>query len=835
MLFVFIVVIKMGDPNKRHDMTAVEIQQGYYEAVGDADWELYEKKDRRYLLQKIAVALCGPPSKEGNLIDCVKGHDSELKLEGYEARDEDTCMKVFEKILEQAKYSHNGENLIISVLRVVCVIPKREIGFFERTPGDYWLDLHTKKGDSVHCLVFHVFSIRKCISMNSKVKGCKLFIDHDARVYETWVDYLTENKLPKCVMVVPQNGEYTGTLNGEMPVVNLTVTASPELGPGAQVLNAVDNISTAANVGALVAVVGSIFATPVVAPVLVGTAVGVATVSGVYSIGRSIGNLVDRAQHEQSIGFESMEARSSWINIMVSTVGISFTTAGKLLTWAATSGRNVKILMSALDFLKFTNLATGFIGCANGLGDMIYKYVKFGETPSATEVFQFTTSALFLGIGVMSNQTAQEIVKDAQANKINEIRDSLSSNNKRRIFDKVTAETRRLKGTIDGNTDVIKALKTIENKDEFFGKIKNLNKSFNKSKVRISLSPDGKVLINNSHTANVNKMYRMGPAARSKLLAKYGPADVTTKNAPTRIYSSDQVPGSSKTPLKDFQLCNIRPEEMIKISAFIINLSVADQNFVLDLLSTFSEVLHDGFLLVCTELIISFLPAESKLMESIDPNWKRRLVFFVFQYLRSQITDDENDSVFMAALKSYIRDGRINRETLLKLKKAAIAHFEKVKNDKESRNKHWDEGDEYIKNYLKGFRTLRVGQELDIGSHKILVKQTTVDYFQKWLENYSQEKCDLFMQLCFKIIETFHKDEVRRLNAINPDEDLLMRVSVFLLGKFDIDTYAVISSTDDKDTVLTFRTEIVNWCKSQRLRTQYTCVSCKGIRYCANK
>lgn len=54
-----------------------------------------------------------------------------------------------------------------------------------------------------------------------------------------------------------------------------------------------------ANVGAMVAVVGSLFAAPAVAPVMVGTAVGVATVSGIYSIGRSIGTLVDRSQHRQ--------------------------------------------------------------------------------------------------------------------------------------------------------------------------------------------------------------------------------------------------------------------------------------------------------------------------------------------------------------------------------------------------------------------------------------------------------------------------------------------------------------------------------------------------------
>lgn len=401
----------------------------------------------------------------------------------------------------------------------------------------------------------------------------------------------------------------------------------------------------------------------------------------------------------------------------------------------------------------------------------------------------------------------------------------------------MTAETRRVKGTIDGNTDVIRALKTIENKDEFFGKIKTINKAFNKNKVRISLSPDGKVLINNSHRANINKMYRMGPAARDKLLARYGPAKVTTKNAPTRIYPSDQVPGSSKVPVKELVVCAIRPEEIIKISAFIINLSVADQDFILDLISTLSEALHDGFLLVCTEFIILLIPAELDFLNSIDPNWKRRLVFFIFQYLRSKITDDEKDSAFMAALKSFIRDGRINRETLLKLKKTVMDHFEKIKKDKESRNKHWDEGDEYINNNVSGFNTLRVGQKLVVGSHTILVKLTTVDNFQKWLENYSQEQCDLFMELCFKIIETFNTSDVRSLNAINPDEDILMRVSVFLLDRFDIDTYAAMMSTgeEDTDTVLTFRTEIVNWCRNQSLRKQYTCNKCKGIRYCPNK
>ena len=39
-----------------------------------------------------------------------------------------------------------------------------------------------------------------------------MFIDEDARVYHDWQSYLTNNRLPKCVIVVPENGEYQGVL-----------------------------------------------------------------------------------------------------------------------------------------------------------------------------------------------------------------------------------------------------------------------------------------------------------------------------------------------------------------------------------------------------------------------------------------------------------------------------------------------------------------------------------------------------------------------------------------------------------------------------------------------
>lgn len=67
-----------------------------------------------------------------------------------------------------AKYSYGGENVFINTLRVVCVVPKKEVSWYEITPADYWVNLHDKNGKEVDTVIFHVFRVRKCISMNTE-------------------------------------------------------------------------------------------------------------------------------------------------------------------------------------------------------------------------------------------------------------------------------------------------------------------------------------------------------------------------------------------------------------------------------------------------------------------------------------------------------------------------------------------------------------------------------------------------------------------------------------------------------------------------------------------
>lgn len=57
-----------------------------------------------------------------------------------------------------------------------------------------------------------VFVIRKCRKNTNDQVNCKIYIDENARVYTSWQKYLKNNKLPKCLMYVPRNGQYSGQI-----------------------------------------------------------------------------------------------------------------------------------------------------------------------------------------------------------------------------------------------------------------------------------------------------------------------------------------------------------------------------------------------------------------------------------------------------------------------------------------------------------------------------------------------------------------------------------------------------------------------------------------------
>lgn len=65
-----------------------------------------------------------------------------------------------------------------------------------------------------------VFVVKKCCYLSDETEpenfflydNCNIFIDDSPRVYESWSNYLNDNKLPKCKMYCPANGQYKGEI-----------------------------------------------------------------------------------------------------------------------------------------------------------------------------------------------------------------------------------------------------------------------------------------------------------------------------------------------------------------------------------------------------------------------------------------------------------------------------------------------------------------------------------------------------------------------------------------------------------------------------------------------
>ncbi|XP_013199756.2 uncharacterized protein LOC106142516 isoform X2 [Amyelois transitella] len=652
-------------------LSPVEIQQEYYENLSDCDWVKYEKSERNLLLQNVAFALFGGPSIEGELTMVKAGQSAHL--EGYTTRQQEAVLKVYKKLCEQSKFSQNDEDIMMTVLLTVCAKPK-PLKFYNIQPANYWIDLHQRNDIDIWCTP--VFRVRKCIPTTVGAKSCRVYIDENARVYQDWDSYLKNNTLPKCVLIVPENGEYNGTIveGDEAFAVKLSVVPSPSLGVTARVLSSADTVSTVASLGAL-GVLGVAAVTPVGPAVLAGAAVATIT-TGIYGLVRSSYHLKDRSAHEQTISIKDPEARGSWINIAASSVGLAAGAASNLLSRSAAAGTNLtktgQVLTVSVEVLRRANLFTGAVGVINSLAHIIVKYRKHGEKPTKLELFQFTTATLFFCNAVMSNRTAQNIIEEAQASTINNYRASLRSNRHRKIFDKLSAESRRVQGNVQGNAEVIQGIKNIANKDQYFADVLRINKDVNQHKLRISMTADGEVNLNAQHKFSPSELSSLGKEGRSQLFGNLGPAAVGTKNVPTRLTTSTTAVGRYEEE-NDSVMVGIHPGEIIRIGTLLVRVSASGAENVALLLENLSQDVHANLMTVAFNILSKLLPEDIAKLKLLSPDEDliAQVVKFVFNYLkhkRPMGEADPDDNSIMLVLKEFFQDGLIRQDTILLLK-----------------------------------------------------------------------------------------------------------------------------------------------------------------------
>jgi len=145
-------------------------------------------------------------------------------------------------------------------------------------------------------------------------------------------------------------------------------------------------------------------------------AVGVSTLTGVYAAGRNIQTLVDRNQHQQSIGLDSAVSRNCWLGIGGGVMGI---VSGGTMTAAAKTARATATMplagQVAIKSVAVGSCVLNSLAVSNVLANIIVK-ARNEKKITPLDVFQFTSTVLFFTHSVISTRQAMSLINSMGKN-----------------------------------------------------------------------------------------------------------------------------------------------------------------------------------------------------------------------------------------------------------------------------------------------------------------------------------------------------------------------------------------------------------------------------------
>ncbi|XP_076656620.1 uncharacterized protein LOC143361251 [Halictus rubicundus] len=417
--------------------------QEYYELL--PDWTKYHKDEYKYLKQNIGFSIYGPPKQSTTSDESEKQvvlYNNETVNDGGRNVTDAVCYKpdaqaVIDKIFDQIRNFGDGS------------IEKEFI--YYGIIFNIMLPIKSKslKKEELYARPTPVFKIRRLKSGTSETSASTSkaepisyetwYIDIGGRVYKTWSDYKTSNTLPKCRMVLPKDGFYQPNRLYEITEnssrVWLEVDDSPACATKEAILHGIDiaaNVTGAIGLGLGVA---ALF-TPA-APVVLGAAAA-SGVTGVWSLGRSSQNLIDRSVHEETINpLEDRRAFCDWLSITGGVAGLAVSGGNVLLTKVVRDGSTV----SAAARVAYNSVLIGSLGI-NGVGIGYQAYCIYEEYQdegrvSTASLLNLGAHILFFGNSVINFQLAGNLIESTQGKVLDEYRNTIRSKRLRKQFNRV--------------------------------------------------------------------------------------------------------------------------------------------------------------------------------------------------------------------------------------------------------------------------------------------------------------------------------------------------------------------------------------------------------------
>lgn len=215
----------------------------------------FHPDEHKYLKQNIGNAIYGPPQQANfNNINATETNGGKNKryrtkklnvdaniidIEDYDEKAKNVINIIYSKICEHAVENDCTKTIYISIIyNVIYKLAK------EADEKKEEKDETTAEKDEVNedvklplVIAIPIFKIWKTVLNKTEIELAKemetdgsltlsyekSYLDIGGRVYKSWIDYLQNNKLPECIMVVPKDGWYQADPSYEVTENSSTV------------------------------------------------------------------------------------------------------------------------------------------------------------------------------------------------------------------------------------------------------------------------------------------------------------------------------------------------------------------------------------------------------------------------------------------------------------------------------------------------------------------------------------------------------------------------------------------------------------------------------------
>ncbi|KAF7286309.1 hypothetical protein GWI33_006040 [Rhynchophorus ferrugineus] len=448
-----------NDAKQSNGITSEKLQRTFAHLLCLRDYDRFEYDEHAYLKDKIGFALKGGTTEPG--------YDGETKKK---------VEHLYEVIASRSKNVEQFKDLIDIAFIFNCIEPLPSKIMSNK-------DTDTEQGSIEDITTVPIFVLRKCRGSDDP---CRIFIDNEGQVYQTWTEYLTENKLYDCLITVPLDGRYQ--------IQNDVVLLEKHLTNGKVCQNSQAKFWRTADDANLVAgiISGSIGLTnplfpmapqffPIASIIAIGRLLGIA--SKAWLLGRGGRLLYNRETDGESSVMKSKDLEAS-INIGDGMLALINEGANFGLDYRLTRGYVISQgMVYGIKVIGVLNLGASFVSLFYTGYNLVIEWMYEG-TPYVLYIIEEGLSLLFF---LNDMYTFSKIAKLQPHRILKEFDEQSGRYIIRNIFNELSKDVISFqRDCLQSEGEIIFPLRKIHNRDEIFATLTKHSEEMNKKGIKFS-------------------------------------------------------------------------------------------------------------------------------------------------------------------------------------------------------------------------------------------------------------------------------------------------------------------------------------------------------------